>query len=61
MSSVKLECQSWGLAGRGVPVVGVGVVKSVKKRWTREGWRQARKTVLLDCGLGISLSRHWVR
>ena len=57
----KLECQSWGSGGKGVSVVGVGVVRSVKKRWLREGWRHARKTVLLDWGSGISSRRCWVR
>ena len=56
----KLECQSWGSGGKGVSVVGVGVVRSVKKRWLREGWRHARKTVLLDWGSGISSRRRWV-
>ena len=33
--SRKLECQSWGSGGKGVSVVGVDVVRSVKKRWLR--------------------------
>ena len=46
--SMNADCQRWGSWWYGVPVLGVGVIRSVKNRCASDGWRHDLKTALHD-------------